>query len=190
MLNWWFAPINMATAFLSAYFIVRALIYIKHSFTRPMLYIATFLVIRNLYYTIEDTMDYLTFRDGVDFFFIFVYLAMCVLLSYSFFSGDLRSYLCASPGVARKFSFHHCTLHCFARLARLRLSSTFCTFKSNYLLDRYERGGKYSCAPSSLSSTMQVTRGYISSSVLTLQDICECDDSTRTAYVALTSQFR
>ena len=91
MLNWWFAPINMATAFLSAYFIVRALIYIKHSFTRPMLYIATFLVIRNLYYTIEDTMDYLTFRDGLDFFFIFVDLAMAA------FAG-LWLYKCKEQG--------------------------------------------------------------------------------------------
>ena len=60
MLNWWFAPYNMATAFLSTYFIVRALFFLDKSFTESMMYIATFLFIRNLYYAFEDITDYIS----------------------------------------------------------------------------------------------------------------------------------
>lgn len=59
VLNWWFAPINMATAFLSAYFLLRAFFFIGQSFTQNMMYIAGFLFIRNGYYAIEDIFDYL-----------------------------------------------------------------------------------------------------------------------------------
>ena len=59
MLNWWFAPINMITAFLSAYFVLRALFFIDKSFTQNMMYIATFLFFRNAYYAIEDITDYI-----------------------------------------------------------------------------------------------------------------------------------
>lgn len=58
MLNWWFAPINMLTAFLSAYFLLRACFFTSQSFTQNMLYAAAFLLIRNGYYAIEDIMDY------------------------------------------------------------------------------------------------------------------------------------
>ena len=59
VLNWWFAPINMITAFLSAYFILRALFFIGQSFTQNMMYIAAFLFLRNCYYAVEDITDYI-----------------------------------------------------------------------------------------------------------------------------------
>lgn len=59
MLNWWFAPINMITAFLSAYFVLRALFFTGASFTQNMMYLAMFLFLRNGYYAVEDIIDYL-----------------------------------------------------------------------------------------------------------------------------------
>lgn len=59
VLNWWFAPINMITAFLSAYFVLRAMFFTCQSFTQNMLYIAMFLFLRNCYYAVEDITDYI-----------------------------------------------------------------------------------------------------------------------------------
>lgn len=59
MLNWWFAPFNMTTAFLSAYFVLRAVFFTELSFTQNMAYIALFLFLRNGYYAVEDIIDYL-----------------------------------------------------------------------------------------------------------------------------------
>lgn len=64
MLNWWFAPINMITAFLSAYFVLRALFFTGQSFTQNMMYIALFLFLRNGYYAVEDIIDYLKKDHG------------------------------------------------------------------------------------------------------------------------------
>lgn len=59
VLNWWFAPINMITAFLSAYFVLRAFFFTSASFTQNMMYLASFLFLRNCYYAVEDIIDYL-----------------------------------------------------------------------------------------------------------------------------------
>lgn len=65
MLNWWFAPVNMITAFLSAYFVLRALFFTGQSFTQNMLYIAMFLFLRNCYYAVEDITDYIKTDHGI-----------------------------------------------------------------------------------------------------------------------------
>lgn len=81
MLNWWFAPINMATAFLSAYFVVRALFFVEESFTQSMMYIASFLFVRNLYYAVEDIADYLSYPTKKQLAFVAIDLVMAAFVA-------------------------------------------------------------------------------------------------------------
>ena len=81
MLNWWFAPMNMITAFLSAYFIVRAFFFVDQSFTQNMEYIAAFLFVRNCYYAIEDITDYLSNPSKKQLSFIAIDLVMALFVA-------------------------------------------------------------------------------------------------------------
>lgn len=81
MLNWWFAPINMITAFLSAYFIIRAFFFVEQSFTQNMMYIASFLFIRNCYYAVEDIIDYLQYPSRKQLSFIAIDLIMAAFVA-------------------------------------------------------------------------------------------------------------
>jgi hypothetical protein len=76
MLNWWFAPINMITAFLSAYFVLRAFFFTDQSFTQNMMYIATFIFLRNCYYAVEDLVDYMSKPSKEQFWFVVIDLVM------------------------------------------------------------------------------------------------------------------
>lgn len=80
VLNWWFAPINMLTAFLSAYFVLRALFFTGMSFTQNMMYLAAFLFIRNGYYAVEDFIDYLNYPSRKQFNFIAIDLIMAIFV--------------------------------------------------------------------------------------------------------------
>lgn len=81
VLNWWFAPINMITAFLSAYFVLRALFFTGQSFTQNMMYIATFLFLRNCYYAVEDIIDYLSYPSKKQFSFVLIDLIMAAFVA-------------------------------------------------------------------------------------------------------------
>jgi hypothetical protein len=81
VLNWWFAPFNMTTAFLSAYFVVRAFFFLDKSFTESMMYIASFLFIRNMYYAIEDITDYLANPSKKQGMFVLVDLVMALFVA-------------------------------------------------------------------------------------------------------------
>ena len=80
-LNWWFAPINMLTAFLSAYFVIRAFFFVSLSFTQTMMYIASFLLVRNCYYTIEDVVDYINNPSKKQIAFIAIDLIMAAFVA-------------------------------------------------------------------------------------------------------------
>lgn len=79
-LNWWFAPVNMVTAFGSAYFIIRALFVIDKSFTDNMLYWAIFLILRNCLYTVVDIADFIAEPTKKQFMFILIDIAMAVFV--------------------------------------------------------------------------------------------------------------
>jgi len=81
MLNWWFAPINMITAFLSAYFVLRAFFFTSASFTQNMMYIASFLFVRNCYYAMEDIIDYISYPSKKQFAFILIDLIMAAFVA-------------------------------------------------------------------------------------------------------------
>jgi hypothetical protein len=80
-LNWWFAPINMITAFLSAYFVLRAFFFTEQSFTQNMMYIAAFLLLRNCYYAIEDIVDYLHYPSRKQLAFVAIDLVMALFVA-------------------------------------------------------------------------------------------------------------
>lgn len=81
MLNWWFAPINMITAFLSAYFVLRAFFFTGASFTQNMMYIASFLFVRNCYYAVEDIIDYVNQPSRKQLSFIAIDLIMAAFVA-------------------------------------------------------------------------------------------------------------
>lgn len=55
---WAYAPINMLTAFISIAFIIPSLFFMYDTANKWMVCIAIFLLFRNIYYTIEDIIDY------------------------------------------------------------------------------------------------------------------------------------
>lgn len=81
MLNWWFAPINMITAFLSAYFVLRAFFFTDASFSQNMMYIASFLFVRNCYYAVEDIIDYVNEPSRKQLSFIAIDLIMAAFVA-------------------------------------------------------------------------------------------------------------
>lgn len=81
MLNWWFAPINMITAFLSSYFVLRAFFFVGQSFTQNMMYIASFLFVRNCYYAVEDIIDYVNQPSRKQLSFIAIDLIMAAFVA-------------------------------------------------------------------------------------------------------------
>lgn len=64
-LNWWFAPINLMTAFISVPFLIISLftpepLFIKYQLLSFVMYIiGLLLLLRNVYYTVEDVQDYI-----------------------------------------------------------------------------------------------------------------------------------
>ena len=74
-LNWWFAPINMLTSFLSIIFIIPTLF--NKRLSRFLYYIAIFLLFRNLFYTIEDIIDYPS-NHALQLFYIAIDLMMAI----------------------------------------------------------------------------------------------------------------
>jgi hypothetical protein len=81
-LKWWFAPINIITALLSIPFLIITLFMIDKSFfglLGNLTYcIAIFLLARNLYYTIEDIIDYKANPTKLQFIFVLLDIAMAV----------------------------------------------------------------------------------------------------------------
>ena len=73
--NWWFAPINMATACLSVFFIIPTLF--DKNYSQYLYYIGIFLLFRNLFYTIEDVIDYPS-NPKLQAFYILIDLAMAL----------------------------------------------------------------------------------------------------------------
>lgn len=85
VLNWWFVPINMLTAFISIYFLARSLFIFSKSFTDNMLIIGMLLLLRNAWYTAEDIRDYITTPNFRQLFFIIIDIIMfiyCALWLY------------------------------------------------------------------------------------------------------------
>ena len=76
ILAWIFTPINMATAFLSVYFISKILVEFDKSFNPKMALIAFFLTWRNGYYTLEDYRDYIIEPTALQLLFIGIDIAM------------------------------------------------------------------------------------------------------------------
>lgn len=77
---WWaYKPMNLATAFLSIYFICATLFIPKTTLSKYLLISAIFLAFRNFYYAVEDLID-LHINVPQQLFFIAVDLAM---LAYS-----------------------------------------------------------------------------------------------------------
>ncbi len=62
--SWAYAPINITTAFLSIPFLIISLFTIQRSFTLWMYWLAIFLLLRNIYYTIEDVRDYIQIKHN------------------------------------------------------------------------------------------------------------------------------
>lgn len=57
---WAYAPINLSTAFISIIFIIPSLVMPENTKSKWMLCLGIFLLFRNIYYTIEDIIDYPT----------------------------------------------------------------------------------------------------------------------------------
>jgi len=77
---WAYAPINMTTAFLSVVFLIPSL-FMPTINNAYMLGIAIFLLIRNIYYTIEDIIDYPT-NPKMQLFFIVLDLLMAIYVTF------------------------------------------------------------------------------------------------------------
>jgi hypothetical protein len=76
VLSWIFAPINLATAFITTWFIAKVIVEFNKSFNPYMGLIAFFLFCRNVYYALEDYRDYLINPTTEQLFFIGLDLAM------------------------------------------------------------------------------------------------------------------
>jgi|GEM_PF-6071045 hypothetical protein len=76
VLEWIFTPINLATAFLSIYFISKVLVKFDKAFNPLMALIAFFLVVRNGYYTLEDYSYYIVEPTMKQSFFLVIDIAM------------------------------------------------------------------------------------------------------------------
>jgi len=77
---WAYAPINMTTAFLSVVFLIPSL-FMPTINNAYMLGIAIFLLLRNIYYTIEDIIDYPT-NPKMQLFFIALDLLMAIYVTF------------------------------------------------------------------------------------------------------------
>lgn len=77
---WAYAPINMTTAFLSVVFLIPSL-FMPTINNAYMLGIAIFLLLRNIYYTIEDIIDYPT-NPKMQLFFITLDLLMAIYVTF------------------------------------------------------------------------------------------------------------
>jgi len=78
VLAWIFAPINLATAFLSIYFINKVLTNFNKAFSIQMFGVALFLSLRNCYYTLEDYSYYIIDPSMKQLFFIGIDIAMII----------------------------------------------------------------------------------------------------------------
>lgn len=76
VLAWIFAPINLATAFITIWFIAKIVVEINKSLNPYIALMAFFLFCRNVYYALEDYKDYLITPTTEQLFFIGLDLAM------------------------------------------------------------------------------------------------------------------
>jgi len=77
-LNWWFAPINILTALLSIVFIAITLFTFERSLNIFVYWLGIFLLARNLYYTIEDIIDYRAAPTKLQFIFVILDILMAI----------------------------------------------------------------------------------------------------------------
>ena len=89
---WAYAPINMITAFSSIPFLIWAIFLIDSSFNKYMYALSIFLMFRNIYYTIEDIIDFKSTPSKQQAFFILIDIMMWVfvgwwILKYKQFGG-------------------------------------------------------------------------------------------------------
>jgi hypothetical protein len=78
VLAWIFAPINLATAFLTIYFVSKILVEFDKAFNPIMGLAAFFLFWRNFYYTLEDYSEYRLHPSSEQLLFIGIDIAMMV----------------------------------------------------------------------------------------------------------------
>jgi uncharacterized membrane protein len=78
-LNWWFAPINFVTAILSVVFLTIALRDFDYALKiRWLSWIAAFLCARNIWYILEDVIDYYNYPSQKQMIFILIDVAMVI----------------------------------------------------------------------------------------------------------------
>lgn len=80
VLTWIFAPINLATAFLTIYFVSKIIAEFNKAFNPTMGLIAFFLFWRNFYYTLEDYAEYRIHPSAEQLLFIGIDIAMMVYI--------------------------------------------------------------------------------------------------------------
>lgn len=80
VLEWIFAPINLATAFLSIYFIGKILVEFNKAFNPLMALMAFFIAVRNGYYAFEDYSYYIIDPNMKQLFFIAIDIAMIIYI--------------------------------------------------------------------------------------------------------------
>ncbi len=78
VLAWIFAPINLATAFLTIYFVSKIIAEFNKAFNPVMGLVAFFLFWRNFYYTLEDYAEYRLHPTPEQLLFIGIDVAMMV----------------------------------------------------------------------------------------------------------------
>ncbi len=78
VLAWIFAPINLATAFITTWFIGKIIVEFNKAFNPFMGLMAFFLFWRNCYYTLSDYKDYIITPSSEQLFFIGLDIAMVV----------------------------------------------------------------------------------------------------------------
>ena len=78
-LNWWCVQVNYLTAILSMVFVTISLLDFSYSFKpRAMYWVAGFLCARNIWYTIEDVVDYINFPSEKQLMFIIIDVIMII----------------------------------------------------------------------------------------------------------------
>jgi hypothetical protein len=82
-LNWWFAPVNIMTAFCSIVFLTVALFDYEKSFNYEWIYyIAIMLLGRNIWYTFIDIIDYISEPTSQQLMYIIIDIMMAMCAGY------------------------------------------------------------------------------------------------------------
>lgn len=87
--TWLYTPINALTSLCAIWFILATMFLMRKTFNDTYYLISVFLLIRNVYYTIEDGIDFRhfpSFRQGV-YVYVDVIMAVFVLLWQLKFAG-------------------------------------------------------------------------------------------------------